>query len=219
MKKNTLPWLVILLGLMASFPMAARADSILFNDFGAGHSYNSKNGLAIAGAKSKPGFIEWGEAFTAHSKFEVAEITMALGWITGVNGVTVSLDANNGGAPGKALASWSFVGLPELGTTGSNVQTKTFGSGIVLQPNQTYWLVTAPIAGGTQAVWNLNSTGVTGPAAVNFGGAWLTTTAASGAFEVVGKSVAPEPGTWFLFGTGLLGILGAIRWQNKAGIS
>jgi hypothetical protein len=216
--RNILSWAITLLALIAVFPIASRADSVVFDDFGAGHSYNSATGLAIAGAQSTPGFIEWGEAFTAHSKFDVTQIVMALGWITGVNGVTVSLDASNGGAPGKTMASWSFVGLPQLGTTGSIVQTKLFGPGIVLQPNQTYWLVTAPIAGGTQAVWNLNSTGVSGPGAVNFGSAWLSTTTASGAFEVVGKSVVPEPGVWLLFGTGLLGILSAIRTEKRARI-
>ena len=205
---------VILLGLMASFSIASRADSVIFNDFGTGHSYNSSRGLTISGTQSTPGFIEWGEAFTPHARFDLAEIRMALGWVTGVNGVTVSLDTNNGSGPGTPLASWSFVGLPQFGTTNSIVHTMTFANGIVLQPGQTYWLVTAPFAANTQAVWNLNSTGVVGLGAVNFGNVWLTTTGPSGAFEVLGKSVVPEPSTWLLFGAGLLGIMGALRKEK-----
>jgi hypothetical protein len=207
----------ILLGLMASFPIASRADSIIFNDFGAGHSYNSGAGLTIAGTQSMPGFVEWGEPLTPNARFDLTEIEMALGWVAGVNGVTVSLDTNNGGGPGRALASWSFVGLPRLRTTNSIVQTMAFAHGIVLQPGQTYWLVTAPFAANTQAVWNFNSTVVNGIGAVNFGNVWLTTQVTSGAFEVLGKSVVPEPSIWLLFGTGLLGILRAAR-KRCAGI-
>jgi hypothetical protein len=91
----------------------------------------------------------------------------------------------------------------------------TFADAIVLQKGQTYWLVTTPLAANTQAVWNLNSTGVTGLGAVNFGGVWLTAQVPSGAFEVVGKSVVPEPAVWLLFATGLLGIMGAIRTEKR----
>ncbi len=214
--KNISRSVVILLGLIASFPIGSRADSIIFNDFGTGHSYNSGAGLAIAGTQSMPGFVEWGEPLTPNARFDLTGIKMALGWVAGVNGVTVSLDTNNGGAPGRALASWSFVGLPPLGTTNSIVQTMAFAHGIVLQPGQTYWLVTAPFAANTQAVWNFNSTGVNGLGAVNFGNVWLATQVTSGAFEVLGKSVVPEPGIWLLFGTGLFGILGAVR-KRRAG--
>lgn len=206
---------VILVGLMAGFSIASSADSVIFNDFGTDQSYNSSVGLAIAGAQSMPGFIKWGEAFTPDARFDVTRISMALGSFTGVNGVTVSLDTNNGAAPGKALASWTFVGLPQFGTTNSVVQTMTFANGIVLQADQTYWLVTAPLAANTQAAWNLNSTGVTGPGAVNFGSVWLTATAPSGAFEVVGKIVAPEPSSCLLFVSGLFGILGTIRKKKS----
>lgn len=213
--KNISRLAVILLGLMASFPIASRAESIIFNDFGAGHSYNSGAGLTIAGTQSMPGFVEWGEPLTPIARFDLTEIEMALGWVAGVNGVTVSLDTDNGGGPGRALASWSFVGLPRFGTTNSIVQTMAFAHGIVLQPGQTYWLVTAPLAANTQAVWNFNSTGVNGLGAVNFGNVWLTTQVTSGAFEVLGKSVVPEPSIWLLFGTGLLGILGAVRREKR----
>ena len=213
--KNISRSAVILVGLIASFSIASSADSVIFNDFGKGYSYNSSVGLTIAGAQSMPGFIKWGEAFTPDARFDLTQIRMALGWFTGVNGVTVSLDINNGGAPGKALASWSFVELPQFGTTNSVVQTMTFANGIVLQPGQTYWLVTAPFAANTQAVWNLNSTGVMGLGAVNFGGVWLTATVPSGAFEVVGKSVVPEPSSWLLFGAGLFGILWNPRYDPK----
>lgn len=212
--KNISRSAIILLGLVASFSIASRADSVIFNDFGTCHSYNSSMGLTIAGTRSIPGFIEWGEAFTPNARFDLTKITMALGWVTGMNGVTVSLDTNNGGAPGTPLASWSFLGLPQFGSTNSIVQTMTFANGTVLQPGQKYWLVTAPFAANTQAVWNLNSTGVIGLGAVNFGNVWLTTTGPSGAFEVLGKSVVPEPSNWLLFGAGLLGILGAVRKEN-----
>jgi hypothetical protein len=62
--KNISRSAIILLGLMASFPIASRADSIIFNDFGTGHTYNSATGLTIAGTQSMPGFVEWGQPFT-----------------------------------------------------------------------------------------------------------------------------------------------------------
>jgi len=206
----------IFLGLITCFPVASTASSVIFSDFGPGHTYNSVTGLAIAGTGSNPGFVEWGNSFTSSAKFDLTEIRMALGWIAGANGVTVSLDANNGGTPGQALATWSFAGLPVAGTSNSIIQTKTFAAGIVLQPGQTYWLVTAPLAANTQAVWNFNSIGMTSVGAVKFGDGWLTTRISTGAFEVIGTSVVPESDTWFLFGTGLVGILGLIRKRKQA---
>ncbi len=206
---------LLFLVIMAAFPIASRADSIIFNDFGTGHTYNGKSGLAIGGKNSAPGFAEWAEAFTPKSEFDLSAITMALGSVAGSNGVTVSLDSSIGGVPGKTLASWSFLALPQLGTTGSIVQTMTFADVIVLQKGQTYWLVTSPLAASTQAVWNLNSTGVTGLGAVNFGSVWLTAEVPSGAFEVVGKAVVPEPAVWLLFSTGLLGIMAAVRTDRR----
>jgi hypothetical protein len=217
--KNISRLAVTLLGLMGcitSFPIASRAESVIFNDFGAGHSYNSAQGLTVAGTQSMPGFVEWGEAFTPNGRFNLTQITMGLGWLAGVNGVTVSLEANNFGAPGKTLASWSFLGLPQFATTNAAVQTMTFAQGIVLQSGLTYWLVAAPLGTNTQAAWNLNSTGVTGPGAVKFGSVWLTASVPSGAFEVLGNSIVPEPPVWSLFSVGLLGLLGAIRKRKTA---
>jgi PEP-CTERM motif len=202
---------VIVLGLLVAISLAANADSIIFNDLGPGHTYNPSTGFAIAGVQSTPGFIEWGEAFTPNGRFDLTQITLGLSWFSGMNGVTVSLDANNGGAPGKSLATWLFVGLPAIGTSNSIVQTMTFSSSLVLQPGQTYWLVVAATGGNTQLVWNANSTGVSGLAAVNFGNGWLNTQATSGAFEVLGKAIVPEPATWLLFGTGIIGSLIATR--------
>ncbi|HEX4785264.1 MAG TPA: PEP-CTERM sorting domain-containing protein [Candidatus Sulfotelmatobacter sp.] len=213
--KNVSRTAFLLLGLLVSLPIASRADSVLFNDFGTGNTYNASVGLTIAGAQSGPKFVEWGEAFTSNSKFDLTEIKMALGQFTGVNGVRVSLDINNGGGPGTSLASWTFVGLPQFGSTNSAVQTESFANGIVLQAGQRYWLVATPFAASTQAVWNLNSTGVVGLGAVNFGSVWLTATVPSGAFEVLGKTVVPEPGTWLLFGAGLFGILGAASIKRR----
>ena len=97
--------------LMAAFPIASRADSIIFNDFGTGHNYNAKTGLAIGGKNSNPGFVEWGEAFVPKAKFDLSAITMALGSITGSNGVIVSLDTEHWRCPRKDARIMVFSGI------------------------------------------------------------------------------------------------------------
>ena len=86
--KNISRSALFLLLLWPPFRFASRADSIIFNDFGTGHGYDAKTGLAIGGTNSTPGFVEWGEAFAANAKFDLSAITMALGSVTGSNGVT-----------------------------------------------------------------------------------------------------------------------------------
>ena len=92
--KNISRLAVTLLGLMGcitSFPIASRAESVIFNDFGAGHRYNSAQGLTVAGTQSMPGFVEWGEAFTPNGRFNLTQITMGLGWLAGGLGPLVSV--------------------------------------------------------------------------------------------------------------------------------
>jgi hypothetical protein len=207
------PVLLRLMICIAGFAITSSADSIIFNDFGPGHTYDGTGrALAISGKHSIDArFIEWGQVFIPGSKFDLTQITMALGWQTGENGVVVSLDTNHGGVPGTALMSWSFFNLPRTGTTNSVVQTTTFAPGIVLQAGQKYWLVVAPFGTNTLAEWNFNSLGVTSLGAVNLGHGWFNEEMTSGAFEVRGTTVVHEPGSLILLGTGLLGIVGAAR--------
>ena len=88
-------------------------------------------GFPITGSNTSAGYISGGMAFVPTGTFRVTDVVVGVGWLSGSNVVTFSLDANNGGVPGAVLGSWTFDNLPKLGSTDTIVQTMSFASGIV----------------------------------------------------------------------------------------
>jgi hypothetical protein len=96
------------------------------------------------------------------------------------------------------------------------LQTLTSTGGIELVSGDTYWVAVLPGTPGTDAVWYFNSAGATGTLYESQGSGYVEgeTGATTGAYEVLGTSgetVTPEPGTFALLGSGLLGLAGALR--------
>lgn len=190
------------------FPITASADSIVFSNFAPGLTYYSGAGLTVRGTDF--GTVLSAMAFVPNSTFDLTQISAAISWFTGINGVMLSLDTNNGGVPGAMLTSWTVNNLPQFLTTGSIVQTMSFAPGIVLQSGQTYWVVASPVGANSWVVWNDNSIGAFSLLAQNVNGVWQRGVGEGAALEVRG-TVVPEPSTLILLGTGLLSAMSARR--------
>lgn len=192
------------------------ADDVLYNNLGSGSTYNANSMWTVSGAGSFLGEqYEPAFSFTPASTDYLTELEMALSYGSGTNSVTVELMTDSSG-PGTLLESWTVDNLANWSDGSSTIlQTLTSTGGVELLSGDTYWI--AVLAGGTDtfAGWNMNSTGATGTAYENTGSGWVNEEeAVTGALEVMGnsgESPIPEPGTFVLLGSGLLGLAGALR--------
>lgn len=132
----------------------------------------------------------------------------------GTNQVELWLMSDAGGAPGSIIESFSFTGA--MGVLGQMNPPLTAVSVLrpELQAGTQYWLIASAPAADTDAAWNLNNQGATGPLAFRWsGGAWGITSDTQGAFRI---QDIPEPGSFLLLLTGL-GLLALKRLSRRCG--
>jgi hypothetical protein len=124
--------------------------------------------------------------FTAPGNGTVTRIVVAVGYVTGANGVTVSLNSDSGGLPGTSLGSFDHTGLPQFGSCCTVVVSN---GGIPITAGSKYWVVvsTGPDTLDTWDAWNQNDTNQTNqPFASRTNGVWSPSLGILGAFAVQG---------------------------------
>lgn len=163
----------LLLMLVAS----ADAQTIAFNNFGPGDSYDPVGAWGIANNAGGHTYT-FGARFVPTATGSVSDIWLPAELSGGSNNLEVALMSDSGGQPGSVMETWSFInelnGISSTILHGIGVGTTQITAG------QTYWLVASAPVSGTFASWNQTSPVVYGTYAfsttVGFGGPWLIET-------------------------------------------
>lgn len=112
-------------------------------------------GYNVMGPNSGAGEQWIAAAFTPDANHTVTKIQVGAGWSDGTNGIVVSLNKDNNGAPGKALKTWNVSDLPFFGTCCTVLEVSS-RMGIPVGAGQQYWVMLSTSDSETDTVdaWN-----------------------------------------------------------------
>ena len=168
-------------------PPAPGLVTIYSNLGAAGSEYDCCVGWTVSGARSQVGAnIYSAMAFTPNANYAVARIDLAAGYVSGPNGVVVTLNDDQGGVPGNIIHTWRLTNLTTFGTC-CPLEVLQGGSEAVITGGVPYWIVERALQRDTWDAWNDNNTGAIGTGAQKYNGTWTASPGATlGAFAVYG---------------------------------
>jgi hypothetical protein len=166
--------------------------STIYSNLGTGSNvYNCCTGWTISAKGSIIGATNWvANAFTPTADATATQLQVGVGWVTGANETTISINPDNNGVPSTSfLKQWYPANLPTFGSC-CTLETGNDSTGIPLKAGTQYWVVvrTCKASSNTWNAWNLDASGATGPFANDVGKGWVNRgDAQQGAFGVFGK--------------------------------
>jgi hypothetical protein len=126
--------------------------------------YDVSNGPVVGGAYGAQG-LQWiGVPFTPSSDAEITEIETAVSYVSGFNGVTISLNEGHNSLPGVAIYSWNLTKLPRTGEC-CKLNVAKSKTGLKVSKGVQYWIVarTKSISKTTDDEWRFNYKDAVGP--------------------------------------------------------
>ena len=211
---------VFVTAILALSGLPAWGGSIIFSDLGTGGNvYNSSsNSWGIFGsANSFSPNLPQGIAalFTAggSGSESVGQIDLGVWYFSGVGTFTASIWTDVSGKPGSQVAGalWS-LSTSNTYPACCNLVTVSGISGVTLTGGQQYFMILQPVSYSDNSTngWNYNSQGVSGDIQSTPDGSTWTDTGSSAnyaAFDVLGATAVPEPGSFLLLGAGIAALV------------
>lgn len=210
---------LILSSVLASFGLTfANASTILFSNLVQPGNQYGPDGVGIGHTPSFPSagdYLIYAVPFTPGTTATLTSIQAPLGVISGPNQLQAFLFSDSAGAPGSVIESFTLSGLPKPGP----LPLLSIASGVrpVVMSGQRYWF---GATGGTQTfgLWTLNlfqgnpsDGGASRIVSNGVAQSWIVGSGSrTGALQVVGDAVVPEPSYVALVACSLL-LLGLKR--------
>jgi len=164
----------------------------IYSDLGTGTTVYLPNiGWSVTGPQVPGGKVDSATPFTPKRNFNLILIKAAILTASGTNGVRLSLNRDNNGAPGTAIRIWNLVNLPPFGAC-CKLDLARLKKTVRVKKGVQYWLVASTDKATQDASdsWNMNSRSIFGTVGQRFGnGAWQVTknSALLPAFSVLGR--------------------------------
>jgi len=193
---------------------AARADQIIFSNFGPGMTFDTATGALISGSNVLGGRVV-AQAFTPSADFTFSNAQLAMGILSGPNILQVVLMRSSGGFPGTILETVTLTNaVAPFTSAGIVLANSTLHP--MLNSGTQYWLVAFAPDANTSMGWMQSLNDFSSLFRANsfhsLTGPWPEVGLRGFAFQLEGTPV-PEPATMLLLGPALAVI--ALRGRRR----